>query len=299
MTIKQIHYFLAVAEAESFTHAARNYFIAQTAMSQQISALEKELGFLLFRRNNRSVSMTDAGKVLYRRLRPLVVEMEQAVEEASAVAGIQRQVFRIGMFDQAVNRFLAPALRAFAQQEPDASVELISDNHIMLQEAIVNRNLDVMLLGKQYYTPKSAIEAIELFTYQAPDYVLSVQKDSPLAEKDYLEWKDLNDLPLIVYTPFREDKQGMEMRSILQKKGVKANIIGTTRDFASALLYAEAGMACCLLPSRVGDMKNPQVVMISLDETKTDTMLLLHHKDNDSHLLSRFISVCRNTLHGT
>ena len=217
----------------------------------------------------------------------------------SAVAGVQRQVFRIGMFDQAVNRFLAPALRAFAQQEPEASVELISDNHIMLQEAVVNRNLDVMLLGKQFYTPKSALEAVELFTYQAPDYVLAVNVGSPVAEKDALEWRDLDGLPLIVYTPFREDKQGVEMRALLQKKGVKANIVGTTREFSSALLYAEAGIACCLLPARVGDMKNPQVAMISLDEAKTDTMLLLHHKDNDSHLLSRFISVCRNTLHGT
>ena len=65
MTIKQIHYFIAVAETKSFTNAARNYFIAQTAMSQQISALEKELGFLLFHRSNRSVELTQAGQVLY------------------------------------------------------------------------------------------------------------------------------------------------------------------------------------------------------------------------------------------
>ena len=68
MTIKQIHYFIAVAETKSFTNAARNYFIAQTAMSQQISALEKELGFLLFHRSNRSVELTQAGQTLYEQL---------------------------------------------------------------------------------------------------------------------------------------------------------------------------------------------------------------------------------------
>ena len=89
MTIKQIHYFIAVAETKSFTNAARNYFIAQTAMSQQISALEKELGFLLFHRSNRSVELTQAGQTLYEQVRPLVLDLERAVEHASSVAGVQ------------------------------------------------------------------------------------------------------------------------------------------------------------------------------------------------------------------
>ena len=151
MTIKQIHYFIAVAETKSFTNAARNYFIAQTAMSQQISALEKELGFLLFHRSNRSVELTQAGQALYERVRPLVLDLERAVENASAVAGVQSTIFRIGLFDQAINRFLAPALKEFSQTEPDATPLLISDNHIMLLESLQGRTIDAMLLGKRYY----------------------------------------------------------------------------------------------------------------------------------------------------
>ena len=176
MTIKQIHYFIAVAETKSFTNAARNYFIAQTAMSQQISALEKELGFLLFHRSNRSVELTQAGQVLYDQLRPLVLNLERAVESASAIAGVQSTIFRIGLFDQAVNRFLVPALHEFSEAESNATPLLISDNHIMLLESLSNRTIDAVLLGKRYYQSRASLEATELFSYQVLDYVLAVRR---------------------------------------------------------------------------------------------------------------------------
>lgn len=299
MTIKQIHYFIAVAETKSFTNAARNYFIAQTAMSQQISALEKELGFLLFHRSNRSVELTQAGQVLYDQLRPLVLNLERAVESASAIAGVQSTIFRIGLFDQAVNRFLVPALHEFSEAEPNATPLLISDNHIMLLESLSNRTIDAVLLGKRYYQPRASLEATELFSYQVLDYVLAVPASHPLAEAPSAEWSDLQGLSLIAYSPFKEDQQAVSLTALLQSYGVSANILLSSRDFPTALLYVEAGMGCCLLPARAAIYKNPQIAMLPVKEDLRDTMLLIAHRDNDSHLLSRFTSICKKSLIGT
>lgn len=298
MTIKQLHYFIAVAETKSFTHAARNYFIAQTAMSQQISALEKELGFLLFHRNNRSVRLTPAGEVLYEKLRPLVLELENAVEKASAVAGIQDEVFRIGIFDQAINRFFAPALSEFAKQEPNVTPLLIADNHLLLLESLVNRRIDVLLLGKQYYTPRSTLNATELFTYQVLNYVLALPAQHPLAQQETIRWSDINGMSLIAYSPLKEDQQGASLRTLLSEHGVEANIRLSTRDVPSALLYVESGLGCCLLPPRVAELENMQVHMVPVAEQRTDTMLLLTHKNSESHLISPFTAICKRTLHG-
>lgn len=298
MTIKQLHYFIAVAETRSFTHAARNYFIAQTAMSQQIAALEKELGFLLFHRTNRTVELTRAGEIFYQRVHPLVLELEIALEEASAAAGVREQFFRIGIYDGAINRFLAPALKEFAQQEPDTKPLLISDNYLRLLDSMANRKIDAMLLGQQYYKPRAMLTATELFSYKVLQYVLAIPADAPLAQQDRIQWQDLQSQPLIAYSPFREDQQGISLTATLKEHQVTAPIVLSTRSITSALLYVEAGMGCCLLPPRAAERENLQVKIIPMEEEHRDTMLLITHKDSENHLISRFSAICRRTMKG-
>ena len=299
MTIKQLHYFIAVAETKSFTHAARNYYIAQTAMSQQISALEKELGFLLFHRTNRVVELTDAGQVLYEEVRPLALELENALNKAAIAAGIEEQVFRIGVFDQADNRFITPALREFSRQEPDVIPMLLSDNQDMLLDALARRNIDAVLLDKRYYSPRSSFTATELYSHPARDHVLAVGINHPLAKQMEADWEDLRSLPLIAYSPLKEDQEGMSLKTLLRERNVTATVRFSVRDIATALLYVEAGMGCCLLPAYAMDRKNHQIKMLPIRNEARDTMLLLSHKDNDSHLLTRFAAICKHAFRNT
>ena len=299
MTIKQLHYFIAVAEARSFTHAARNYFIAQTAMSQQISALEKELGFRLFHRTNRTVELTEAGQVLFDRVRPLALELERALQDAAATAGVEKQVFRIGLNDQAVNRFATGAVGALARQEPDVSPLLIADNHLMLLESLIEGGIDVMLLGQQFYTPRAMLTATPLFTYQAMEYVLAIPAKAPLAQKDALEWSDLQGLSLIAYHPLRENQNGAQLRELLRDHDVSANIICSTRAVETALIYIEAGLGCCLLPAYAADRFNDGVRMVPMASDQRDTMLLIHRKDAANPLVGEFLSICRREMYGS
>lgn len=299
MTIKQLHYFIAVAETKSFTHAARNYFIAQTAMSQQIHALEKELGFRLFHRTNRTVELTEAGQVLFDRLRPLVLKLEDAVHTASAVAGVENHVFRIGLSDQAVNRFLTDALQAFAQWEPTVTPLLLSDNHLMLLESLSEGSIDVMLLGSRYYTPRSMLTATELFTYQVLEYVLAVPASSPLAAQKAIQWSDLQGLRLVAYSPLRENQRGAQLFELLGAHGITADIFCSTRDVDTALLYVESELGCCLLPAHAAARANPAVKMLPVESDLRDTMLYIYHKDADNPLIPEFLSICRKKTRGS
>ena len=293
MTIKQLHYFIAVAETKSFTHAARNYFIAQTAMSQQISALEKELGFRLFHRTNRSVELTEAGAVLFSRVRPLVLELEDAVHAASAEAGVENQVFRIGLGDQAVNRFVAPVLKVFARVAPLVTPLLISDNHLLLLEALGEGSLDAVLLGQQFYTPRAMLTAQRLFDYEVREYLLAVPEGWALANRRELDWEDLQGLRLIAYSPLRENQQGAQLQGLLKEHGVRAEILCSTRGVDTALLYVEAGLGACLLPAFAAQQPAPGLRMIPLRPTDRDVMLLIHHKEEENPLIGEFLSCCR------
>ena len=298
MTIKQLHYFIAVAEAKSFTHAARNYFIAQTAMSQQISAMEKELGFRLFHRTNRSVELTEAGAVLFQRIRPLALGLEDALQAASAVAGVEHHIFRIGLSDQAVNRFLAPALGAFARLQPQVTPQLVADNPMVLQEILAEGGLEVLLVGRREYAPRAMLVATELFSYQVLEYVLAVPRRSPLARERFLTWDRLQGLTLIAYNPLREDQQGARLRELLRSHQVEAKILCSTLAVETALLYVEAEMGCCLLPAFAGEQHNLDIRMVPMDTALEDTMLLIHHKEEENPLVGEFLSLCRQTLTG-
>ncbi len=300
MTIKQLHYFISVAEVKSFTHAARNYFIAQTAMSQQISALEKELGFRLFNRTNRSVELTEAGSILFERLRPLVLDLEGAIQSARAEAGVENQVFRIGLSDQAINYFLSPALQAFAEAEPKVTPILISDNRLLLLEALTEGRLDCALLGRREYdNPRSMLSTAELFSYQVLEYVLAVPGENPLSSRRQIAWQDLQGLRFIAYSPLRENQQGAELSALLRAHDITAEIFCSTRSVETALIYVAAGLGCCLLPAFAGEQQNHGVQTVPVESTLRDNMLMIWHKDAENPLISEFLNLCRRTLHGS
>ncbi len=85
MLLRQLKYFLAVADTDSFTEAAAQCFISQSAISQQIQTLERELGVKLLRRENRKFTLTEAGKYFYQKGRLLADEAEQLCRETLKV----------------------------------------------------------------------------------------------------------------------------------------------------------------------------------------------------------------------
>ncbi len=120
MRTSQLEYFLAVADARSFTKAAETCHVAQPAISQQIQALEKELGFTLFHRTTKGVSLTTAGQQYYRDVAGVLDTLRRADQHASAIAHGQMGTLDIGVASsgqsnllQVINRFssLYPEVR--------------------------------------------------------------------------------------------------------------------------------------------------------------------------------------------
>src|SRR3954447_21126043 len=101
MELRHLRYFVAVAETSNFTRAAELSFVAQSALSQQVAALEKELGNQLFHRTSRAVTLTEAGEVLLPLARRILADVELAKMEMDALAGVQRGKLRLGLIQTA------------------------------------------------------------------------------------------------------------------------------------------------------------------------------------------------------
>ncbi|MET0866011.1 MAG: LysR family transcriptional regulator, partial [Nakamurella sp.] len=97
MDVRQLEYFVAVADELSFTRAAARCHVVQSALSYQIARLERESGVLLFERTSRSVRLAAAGELLLPRARRVLAELDIAGAELSALAGVQTGRLRLGV----------------------------------------------------------------------------------------------------------------------------------------------------------------------------------------------------------
>src|SRR6476646_7781485 len=110
MDVRQLEYFVAVAEELSFTRAAARCHVVQSALSYQIARLERENGVTLFERTSRSVRLATAGELLLPRAREVLSELDSARAELAALAGVLTGRLRLGMISTASQA--APAVES-------------------------------------------------------------------------------------------------------------------------------------------------------------------------------------------
>ena len=143
--IKQMKYFQAVVRCQSFTEAAEECFISQSAMSQQIQALEHELGVKLLNRENRKISLTPAGEYFYRKSMVLLADFERLCNETVRIANKDRAELRIGYLKCYSGQEFRLAVAEFSEKYPDVSVQIINGTHEELYEALRDGGVDLIL----------------------------------------------------------------------------------------------------------------------------------------------------------
>ena len=141
--LRQIKYFQAVIKHNSFSEAAYEYHISQSAISQQIQALERELGFPLLERKNRKFALTPAGEFFYKKSLVLVADYEQIVREATRLAGGEQECLKVGFLRCYSGQEFLLALEEFTRKYQDIPVEVFYGNHDELYYMLINNEIDM------------------------------------------------------------------------------------------------------------------------------------------------------------
>jgi LysR family nitrogen assimilation transcriptional regulator len=146
MDLKQIEYFVRVAELGSFTRAAVALDMAQPALSRQVRLLEVELRQNLLVRNGRGATPTEAGQLLLEHGRGILHQVERAIEELGRVRGGLAGRVAIGLPSSLARVLTVPLTRAFRQQMPDAALSIREGLSVDLQQSLVSGRLDIAVL---------------------------------------------------------------------------------------------------------------------------------------------------------
>ena len=143
--LRQIRYFQAVVQLNSFSEAAEKCHISQSAISQQIQALEAQLGFLLLERRNRKFFLTPAGEYFYQKSLILTSDYERICREAARIANGDKEALRIGYLRCYSGNEFHRAVELFTGKYPDVSVQIMHGNHEELYDLLRTDRVDIVL----------------------------------------------------------------------------------------------------------------------------------------------------------
>ncbi|MCL8026209.1 LysR family transcriptional regulator [Nocardioides bruguierae] len=160
MELRQLRYFLAVADHLSFTRAARELGVAQSALSTQVARLEREVGAALLLRTSRSVRLTQAGETLRLRARSILGQVADAREELAEMGGGRRGVLRLGLTQTATRTTdVLGMLGRFHAAHPDVEIRTVADPSPVMAAAVAAGDLDAAVVGGGPGTLPAGLEA--------------------------------------------------------------------------------------------------------------------------------------------
>ena len=243
MDLKQLAYFVRVAEMGSFTRAATALNVAQPALSRQIRLLEVELRQNLLKRNGRGASPTEAGQLLLQHGRGILHQVERAQEELEQARNKLGGKVALGMPPSVARVLTVPLTRAFREKMPDAHLSISEGLTAAMQESLLNGRLDIALLYNAKATAGLGISHLveeELWLVQARPSAL--QEDPPPPP---IQLKEVAKLPLVI--PSRPNAIRMHVESEMAGIGCRPNIALEIDGVTSILELVADGAGSAIL----------------------------------------------------
>ncbi len=270
MELRQLAYFVAVAEEAHFTRAAERLQIAQPAVSQQIRRLEAELGERVFLRDRRSVSLTPAGEALLPHARAALASVLQGRQSVAAQRGLLSGPLAIGLVHPLPGRAIVRAIGEFARAHPAVTLSLREEETDALLAAVGEGALHCAFIGLGPGTePPPELEARVVAREPA---VLAVHPGHPLAQRETVRVGALRDEPFVTLTHASRLRHALE--AICARAGFAPRIAAETSDLAVMLMLAAEGVGVAFVP-RSGLDGAEGIVPLDLTHPSPDRRIVL------------------------
>ncbi|MGW3268437.1 LysR family transcriptional regulator [Streptomyces sp. NPDC001056] len=269
MELRQLEYFVAVAEERNFTRAAERVHISQSGVSAQIRQLERELGADLFDRSARTVTLTVAGEAALEHARAALAAAGAVGQAVGEVTDLIRGRLTVGM---AVGCTVAPlfdALAAFHRAHPGVEISLVEDDSDRLAEGVRAGTVDLALVGAAATAP----EGLDALTLVSERLVAAVPPGHPLAGLPRVRLSDLLAHPIVCMPP------GTGLRAVFDRdcaaRGLHpvVTLQATAADAIADL--AARGLAVAVLSESMAARHAERLTARLIEDARTPAVLAL------------------------
>ncbi len=290
MDLKQMRYFLAVAEERNLSRAAARLHMAQPPLTRHIHALEKELGTPLFVRTARGVELTEAGEALLEEV-PNVLGMARRAREKAQRAG-QGLIgtLDVGIFGSGLLNVIPVLLARFHKERPEVRIGLHNMGKAEQIDALREQRITV---GFNRLVPNEPGLMVE--TVLRERMIVALPEQHRLGKKRELTLRDLDSEPMILYPNAPLPGLAQEVMSAFRAENVRLTIEQEVEDVVTAIALVAGGFGLCVTTESASNLRLPGVVYKPLSSRilKDIELSCLYRSDDRSPILHAFLEVAR------
>jgi DNA-binding transcriptional LysR family regulator len=244
-TLRQLQYFVAVAEHGTVSHAAQALSISQSAVTEAVKELEADLGVRLFDRHSRGLAITHRGHQFLRHATAILAEVSGARRAVASDAEALTGSLALGVTSLMAGYVLSDLLARYRRANPQVEVGAIEDSGEYLEHLLIGGELDVAVMVTSGLRERGALQ-VELLTVSP--YRLWLPIGHPLAARESIALADLAGESLIV---LRADEMETEAVNLLAALGARPRVAFRTRSVEAVRSLVATGAGVALLPDLV------------------------------------------------
>jgi Transcriptional regulator len=295
MELRTLKHFIAVAEELNFSRAAERLNMAQPPLSQQIKALEAELGVLLLERTKHSVSLTAAGEGFLRLAYKTVEDAETAVLNAQAASRGEIGSLAIGFVASVAFSFLPGLLRDFSAAYPRVELSICDLTTAEQEAAFEERRIDIGFLR-----PPVEDERLERESVMAEGFVLALPVGHRLASLDVVPLKELSGEGITAISRSLAPGLYAQTEAILARAGIEPVVLQEVGQLDIAVSFAAAGLGLAILPESVSSLRRDDVAYRPIADCEDRAeVVMAWRRGSASETARNFIDLVRASRLGT
>jgi DNA-binding transcriptional LysR family regulator len=256
MEFRHLRTIVAVARHRSFTKAAEELYLAQSAISQQIRRLEAEIGIQIFRRSSRSVEITEEGKVILAHAQRVLAEVDDLHGELEALTGVMRGTVRLGGIYPFGRYDLYGVLADYRERYPGVAIHMVEEAQDEVLVMLRQDELDCAFASVDPDTIGSEFAGTLLWE---EEFLVAVAPDHRFASRPHVTFQELVNEDLIAYRENSALRRRLE--TTIGRLGLEPRNAFVCTEMNAVRALASKGLGVAVLPRSVAELDGPPVVL--------------------------------------
>jgi DNA-binding transcriptional LysR family regulator len=288
MDLRHLRYFVAVAEALSFTKGAEKLHLAQPSLTRQIRDLEDEIGVLLLDRTKQKVSLTDEGRSFLLDAKRVLSLAEEIVESVQHLSRHEITALNIGYMANLFYDLLPVTLASFQRSYPTVSINLFDMTCGDQFHAIEDGRIDLGFVGPREAIEERGFEFRSIASYRV---VAALPKDHPVSSKPVVKLKKLEAMFFIGMSESSYPGYHGWLNETCQRVGFSPRILQDADIERTVIRSVAAGLGVALLPEQVKKLPHENVVFRPLKPAVTTELCIAWKPGNPSTALKAYVQI--------
>jgi Transcriptional regulator len=286
LSLRQLEYFVAVAQHLHFRKAAESLYITQPGLSRQVKQMEKDLGIILFSRDNRKVSLTHAGHYMQEEVQRLLKSMHTIIDHARLIQEGLAGNLRFGYVGSAMQNAIPQLLLSIREIYPNILFDLKEMNNKDQIEALINDEIDLGFIRME-----TVPRGISSKLFYEDTFSLVVPRGHDINAKNYTSLDQLRDEQFILFESSYSESYYESVMRLFDEARFEPIISHSTVHASTIYRLIELGFGVSIVPTSLKLGYDMDVEFIELSESKERAILYLaHRKDNNSMILQNLKS---------